>query len=79
MKGLKIPLFTLFVSSVAAIGGLLFGYHTAVISGALLFLENTFDLSIFQQQLIVSTVLLGALLGAKFGGSLADHFGRKTA
>jgi len=78
-KGSKIPAFTLFVTIIAAFGGLLFGYHTAVISGALLFLENVFNLSIFEQQIIVSTVLLGALLGAIFGGSLADHFGRRAA
>jgi len=77
-KGSSIPAFTLFATIVAAFGGLLFGYHTAVISGALLFLENVFSLSIFEQQLIVSTILLGALLSAIFGGSLADHFGRRV-
>jgi sugar porter (SP) family MFS transporter len=75
----SIPAYTIFLSIVAALGGMLFGYHTAVISGAILFLEKTFNLSVLQLQLIVSTILLGALLGSIFGGSLADHFGRKRA
>ncbi|MGD2170044.1 MAG: sugar porter family MFS transporter [Chlamydiota bacterium] len=75
----KLPAYTVFVSIIAAIGGLLFGYQTAVVSGALLFLESHFDLTTLQQQLVVSTLLIGALIAAILGGSFADHFGRKTS
>jgi SP family galactose:H+ symporter-like MFS transporter len=67
------------VSLIAALGGLLFGYHTSIISGALLFLTKEFDLTTFQQELVVSTVLVGALVGAFSGGVLADRWGRKRA
>ena len=69
--------FSLFVSLVAALGGLLFGYNTSVISGALLFLTGEFALTTFQQELVVSTLLIGALVGALLGGMIADFFGRK--
>jgi len=75
----KLPAYTVFVSIIAAIGGLLFGYQTAVVSCALLFLEGHFDLTTLQQQLVVSTLLIGALIAAILGGSFADHFGRKTS
>lgn len=69
--------FPLFVSLVAALGGFLFGYHTSVISGALLFISQDFHLSVFEQELVVSTLLIGALLGALGGGILTDSLGRK--
>jgi sugar porter (SP) family MFS transporter len=61
----------------AAIGGLLFGYDTGVISGALIFIKQSFGLSIFQQELAVSSVLIGAAVLAITGGSLSDRFGRR--
>ena len=61
----------------AAIGGLLFGYDTGVISGALIFIKQSFGLSIFQQELAVSSVLVGAAVLAITGGSLSDRFGRR--
>ncbi len=73
----KFTNYSLFVSSIAALGGLLFGYNTSVISGALLFIAKDFHLTIFQQELIVSTLLIGALIGAFLGGFIADQFGRK--
>ncbi len=62
---------------VAALGGMLFGYDTGVISGALLFIKNAFDLSSTMQEIVVSAVLLGAVIGAAVGGALGDHFGRR--
>ncbi|MFZ1049899.1 MAG: MFS transporter [Candidatus Sulfotelmatobacter sp.] len=61
----------------AAIGGLLFGYDTGVISGALIFIKKTFGLSTFEQGLAVSSVLVGAAVTAITGGSLSDRFGRR--
>src|SRR5579862_9349659 len=61
----------------AALGGLLFGYDTGVISGAELFLKNDFTLSTFVLEVIVSGVLAGAATGALLGGRLADLFGRR--
>jgi MFS transporter, SP family, galactose:H+ symporter len=61
----------------AALGGLLFGYDTGVISGAELFLKNDFTLTTFALEVIVSGVLAGAAAGALLGGRLADLFGRR--
>jgi SP family galactose:H+ symporter-like MFS transporter len=61
----------------AALGGLLFGYDTGVISGAELFLRDEFFLSTRALELIVSGVLVGAAVGALAGGRLADLFGRR--
>ena len=61
----------------AALGGLLFGYDTGVISGAELFFRNEFSLSTFALEVIVSGVLVGAAIGAFIGGRLADLFGRR--
>ncbi|KAH9295544.1 hypothetical protein KI387_039132, partial [Taxus chinensis] len=66
----------------AGIGGLLFGYDTGVISGALLYIRDDFksvDRSATMQELIVSTAIAGAIVGAAVGGWLNDRFGRRTA
>lgn len=70
--------FVYVAAAFAAIGGLLFGYDTGVISGALIFIEKTFALSTFHQELVVSVVLVGACAGALSGGRLADRFGRRA-
>ena len=62
----------------AALGGLLFGYDTGVISGALLFIKKQFALSVFHQELVVSVVLVGAAIAALGGGRLADRIGRRV-
>ena len=62
----------------AATGGLLFGYDTGVISGALLFIRQDFaPLSPFMEGIIVSTLLIGAVVGALSGGPLSDRVGRR--
>ncbi|CAN1177056.1 Inositol transporter 4 [Linum perenne] len=64
----------------AGIGGLLFGYDTGVISGALLYIKEDFhevDKSTFLQELIVSTCVAGAIIGAAIGGYANDKFGRR--
>lgn len=65
------------ISTIAAVGGLLFGYDTGVISGALLFIRETWTLTAFEQGWIVSSVLVGAILGAILSGSVTDRLGRK--
>ncbi len=70
-----------FVNTAAAItatGGLLFGYDTGVISGALLFIRQDFaPLSPFLEGVIVSFLLVGAVVGALSGGPLSDRVGRR--
>src|SRR5216110_3668265 len=61
----------------AALGGLLFGYDTGVISGALIFIKREFGLSTAAEEIVVSGVLLGATIGAIVGGKAADLFGRR--
>src|SRR5437660_5686060 len=61
----------------AALGGLLFGYDTGVISGALIFIKREFGLTTGAEEVVVSGVLLGATIGAIFGGKAADLFGRR--
>lgn len=67
------------IANVASIGGLLFGYDTGVISGALVFMHRSMHLSSFQVGLIVSSLLVGAAFGSSIGGRLADNLGRRTA
>lgn len=62
----------------AACGGILFGYHTAILSGILSTLQTTFQLSVLDVGILVSIVLLGGLVGALFAGAAADRFGRKN-
>ena len=66
------------VASIAALGGLLFGYDTGVISGALLFIGDDFQLTPFLAGFIVSSLLLGAMVGAGVSGGLSDRLGRRT-
>ena len=61
----------------AALGGLLFGYDTGVISGALIFIKREFGLTTAAEEIVVSGVLLGATIGAILGGKAADLFGRR--
>ncbi len=70
-------LFIYFIAFSAAMAGLLFGYDTGVISGAILFIKDQFSLTAGKQEIVVSAVLLGAMFGAAFSGSMADGLGRK--
>ncbi|HEU5479328.1 MAG TPA: MFS transporter, partial [Candidatus Tumulicola sp.] len=69
--------YVLLVASVAALGGLLFGYDTGVISGAILFISKDFSLSTRVQEFTISVVLLGCILGAAVTGTVADAIGRR--
>ncbi|MBN2210556.1 MAG: sugar porter family MFS transporter [Sedimentisphaerales bacterium] len=70
-------LYVSFVAIIAAVGGFLFGYDTAVISGAVPFIEEYFSLTAGQLGFAVSSVVLGCIFGASIAGSLADKYGRK--
>jgi sugar porter (SP) family MFS transporter len=74
LRGTK---FVYVAASFAALGGLLFGYDTGVISGALIFIKREFGLTTLAEEIVVSGVLLGATLGAIVGGKAADLFGRR--
>ncbi len=74
LRGTK---FVYIAASFAALGGLLFGYDTGVISGALIFIKREFGLTTVAEEIVVSGVLLGATLGAIVGGKAADLFGRR--
>lgn len=65
------------VSAIAAVAGLLFGFDTGIISGALLFIEKDFVITTEMKEFIVSSVLLGAMFGSLFSGRLTDRFGRR--
>jgi MFS transporter, SP family, arabinose:H+ symporter len=70
-------LYLSFVCCVSALGGVLFGFDTAVISGALTALKKQFTLGTVMEGWLVSSALLGCALGAIAAGWVADRFGRK--
>jgi len=61
----------------AGLGGFLFGFDTAVISGAINFLRNQFHLSASMEGWLMSSALLGCVFGAAIAGYLSDKYGRK--
>ncbi len=65
------------IAAVAATGGLLFGFDTGVISGAIPFFQQDFHLSNSMVENITTAGLAGAVIGAMFTGRLSDIFGRK--
>jgi SP family galactose:H+ symporter-like MFS transporter len=64
-------------AAIAGLGGLLFGYDTGIIASALLFIRGDFDLSSFEQGVVVAAVPIGAIVGAAFAGQAADRYGRR--
>jgi SP family arabinose:H+ symporter-like MFS transporter len=69
--------FVTLVSIVAALGGLLFGFDTAVVSGAIGFMKERFDLNELEVGWAVSSLIIGCVIGAAGTGVLSDRFGRK--
>lgn len=66
------------VSLIAGLGGILYGYDMGIIAAALIFVRDVFKLSTQMQEMVVSMVLVGAMLGAIIGGSVADRIGRRA-
>lgn len=77
MQAIKKSGYVYWVSVIAAFSGLLFGFDTGIISGALLFIEKDFPVTTVMKELIVSSVLLGAMLGSLCSGRLTDGLGRR--
>ena len=73
----QLSFFVIMVATIAAVAGILFGFDTGVISGAILFIKKEFVLTPAMNGLVVSSVLMGALLGSFFSGRFADIFGRR--
>ena len=66
-----------FVTFVAALAGLMFGFETAVINGAIHYVAEHFQLNPFMKGLVVSTALAGCVFGALFIGKPGDKYGRR--
>ncbi|KAF5901079.1 solute carrier family 2, facilitated glucose transporter member 10, partial [Clarias magur] len=66
-------------TAVSTLGGLVFGYELGIISGALLQLQVQFQLSCIQQEAVVSSLLIGAILASVISGWLIDRHGRRAA
>jgi MFS transporter, SP family, arabinose:H+ symporter len=71
--------YAFFVSITAALGGFLFGFDTAVISGAERAIQQVWELSDWIHGLAIASALYGTVIGALFGGIPADRFGRKKS
>jgi len=70
-------LFLYIAVSISSLGGMIYGYDLAGIAGAILFIKKEFHLSDFAQELVLSSVLFGAMIGAALGGRLTDKLGRR--
>ncbi|QTB91588.1 sugar porter family MFS transporter [Bifidobacterium saguini] len=73
----RFPLNSSFIFTFGALGGMLFGFDTGIISGASPLIESDFGLSVSQTGFITSSVLIGSCAGALSIGALSDKFGRK--
>ena len=69
--------YVIFMAVVAAIGGILFGYDTAVISGTTAIVKNQFQLTDMMEGWYVGCALIGSICGVLVAGSLSDYLGRK--
>ncbi|MBO9621035.1 MAG: sugar porter family MFS transporter, partial [Niabella sp.] len=69
--------FIALASFVAALGGLLFGFDTAIISGAIPYIRNYFQLDEYMLGFTVSSILVGCAIGALLAGNIANRYGRR--
>ena len=73
----RTTLYVSVVASVAAVGGLLFGYDLSIISGAIIYLKKAFHLSDVQEGFAMASAVIGCMLGPLIASLLADRIGRK--
>ncbi|MFT3946130.1 MAG: sugar porter family MFS transporter [Agriterribacter sp.] len=73
----KYSVYLVLVSVIASLGGLLFGFDIAVISGVLPLVQQQFSLTPAQEGWFVSSALVGCIIGVAFSGELGDRWGRK--
>jgi MFS transporter, SP family, galactose:H+ symporter len=71
--------FVQIIAGTAALAGLLFGFDTGVISGAILFIKGAFGLTPFAEEVLVNAALVGAVCGSTLSGRFTDVLGRKRA
>ena len=73
----KASLYVIAVTLVAAIGGLIFGFDTAIVAGATRYMKEQFSLNSLQEGWAVSVVLIGCMFGAGLAGPISDRIGRR--
>ena len=73
----KAALYVIAVTLVAAIGGLIFGFDTAIVAGATRYMKEQFSLNALQEGWAVSVVLIGCMFGAGLAGPISDRVGRR--
>lgn len=73
----KTKTYLILVCLVAALGGFLFGFDTAVISGTVSLVKHDFNLDAMHEGWFVSCALLGCIIGVSLSGKLSDTYGRK--
>lgn len=73
----KRALYVYVISAIAAVGGLLFGFDTAIIAGAIEFVRTEFRLNEMQEGWVAGSLLVGCMIGAAGAGPLSDRSGRK--
>lgn len=77
-EAIKITVFIILSVLISSVGGIIFGYDTGIIGGAIVFIGKEFQINDLMQGVIVSMSLLGAMIGALAAGPLADKYGRKV-
>jgi SP family arabinose:H+ symporter-like MFS transporter len=73
----KAALYVLSITLVAAIGGLIFGFDTAIVAGATRYMKEQFSLNSLQEGWAVSVVLIGCMVGSGLAGPISDRVGRR--
>ena len=68
-----------FIGFIAALAGLLFGFDTGIISGAITFIKTDYHLSMEMEGFVVSAVLIGAVCGTLISNIISRNFGRRNA
>lgn len=77
MPKIKYSRYLVMITAIASVGGLLFGFDIAVISGVLPQVKEQFNLSAVQEGWFVTSALIGCIIGVGFSGALSDRLGRK--